>query len=315
MRWIAITFTTAGCRVLSAALTLMVLGTGCNQIQLRGTSIRQARTVADLQCQQVLDNLAMFVANPQTLPSYALVDQGAVLVDSTATAGVNVIWNPYTLMTWAFTPSGVRHSSGNWVMKPIGNPVRLEAMRFVYQVATAGQYVSDGSAVCTSCDKALKPFGITCNDYCKIPPPGWFQCGKRCDVPHSARYVGNYDHLYVWVPPEGEDSLARLSLTMLQIAMAPIGPPPAPTPGGKSTQSGEVGPEEIMPPKEDPGLRAMSDEELLQEARTLVRERDRALQMNRPVQIYIQPQTQESTSIESLVPAYGQPTTPGRPMQ
>jgi hypothetical protein len=41
---------------------------GCTSVRLSQRTIHQASTLPVLQCQQVLDNLALLAANPATLP-------------------------------------------------------------------------------------------------------------------------------------------------------------------------------------------------------------------------------------------------------
>jgi hypothetical protein len=47
--------------------------------------------------------------------------------------------------------------------------------------------------------------------------PGWFQSGRRRDVPKDACYVGKCGNSYVWVGPEGRDQLTEFTLTVLKI--------------------------------------------------------------------------------------------------
>jgi hypothetical protein len=53
--------------------------------------------------------------------------------------------------------------------------------------------------------------------YISAIKPGWFGVGRKCDVPKHACYVGNYCNTYVWVPPENEELLTRLTLAILDI--------------------------------------------------------------------------------------------------
>jgi hypothetical protein len=47
--------------------------------------------------------------------------------------------------------------------------------------------------------------------------PGWFKMGGWRDVPHDARYVGQYSKTYVWVPPENVEMLTLLTFAILDI--------------------------------------------------------------------------------------------------
>ena len=54
------------------------------------------------------------------------------------------------------------------------------------------------------------------NDLAMIGP-GWFQVGRKRDVPKDACYVGNCGSCYVWVDPDGRDQLTEFTLTVLKI--------------------------------------------------------------------------------------------------
>jgi hypothetical protein len=47
--------------------------------------------------------------------------------------------------------------------------------------------------------------------------PGWFQVGRKRDVPKDACYVGRCGTTFVWVGPEGRDQLTEFTLTVLKI--------------------------------------------------------------------------------------------------
>lgn len=46
--------------------------------------------------------------------------------------------------------------------------------------------------------------------------PGWFQVGRRRDVPKDACYVGRSGDSYVWVRAEGRQALTEFTLTVLK---------------------------------------------------------------------------------------------------
>jgi hypothetical protein len=48
--------------------------------------------------------------------------------------------------------------------------------------------------------------------------PGWYHSGAKRDVPRNACHVGRYKDRYVWVTPEGSESLARFTFATLRIA-------------------------------------------------------------------------------------------------
>ncbi|MFM2001710.1 MAG: hypothetical protein RI963_1136 [Planctomycetota bacterium] len=65
-------------RGLSLLATLIAVGlfSGCTHRQLRWNTTHQAQTLTDIYEQQVLDNLAMFVRNPNSTPFFAFPNAG-----------------------------------------------------------------------------------------------------------------------------------------------------------------------------------------------------------------------------------------------
>ncbi len=48
--------------------------------------------------------------------------------------------------------------------------------------------------------------------------PGWFRVGRKRDVPTRACYVGKCGDRYVWVEPDGLDSLTEFTLTVMKLS-------------------------------------------------------------------------------------------------
>src|SRR5205807_9819146 len=67
---------------------------GCTHIALRNDTVRTTNTLTDLQFQQVLDNVARFHGNPDTVPSFAVATAGTVSVLDTKGAGVSPTYSP-----------------------------------------------------------------------------------------------------------------------------------------------------------------------------------------------------------------------------
>jgi hypothetical protein len=197
---------------------LVTVTAGCNQIQLRRNALQQAQSASDLKAQQVLDNLAMFIADPQAMPSFSEPDQGTVLVETTGTINLSLAWTPLgVLVPSSWSPSVQRRFNSNWVLRPIVSPDQLSAMRCIYQMAI-GFYATGDLVNCSDCCTTLKTFSIDCNDPCRVPAPGWYCSGRKHDVPKHTRWVGRYRDVYVWVVPGGEEAFAAITLTIFQIA-------------------------------------------------------------------------------------------------
>src|SRR2546425_10258426 len=68
---------------------------GCaTPVALRNDTVRTTNTLTDLQYQQILDNVARFHADPDTVPSFAVTTAGTVSVLDTTGAGVSPTYSP-----------------------------------------------------------------------------------------------------------------------------------------------------------------------------------------------------------------------------
>ena len=63
--------------VLAAVGLLTYMAAGCTHTQLRWNTVQQSRTLTDIYEQQVLNNLAMFVYDPNSLPFFSFPNAGA----------------------------------------------------------------------------------------------------------------------------------------------------------------------------------------------------------------------------------------------
>jgi hypothetical protein len=219
------------------------LFSGCAYIPLRKNTINQARTVADIHQQQVLNNLAMFVYNPDSMPGFAYPTQGTNQVVNTAAAGATqglgmftsgLHYGHYFPLTTGISVNGSYQSNEAFTLVPINDPRKLELMRCAYQRAVASCCSSRPATSCPDCQARFNVFytgdpdgdirektGGIVNSECLKSDCCWFKVGchkclpKHCDCV----YVGHYCGVYVWVGPEGRDELAKLTMAILDYAM------------------------------------------------------------------------------------------------
>lgn len=209
------------------------MSAGCAHIQLRNHTLRQAGTAADMQYQQVLDNLAMFVVNPDSMPFFSVPGIGGTKLDTTGEASNTTVWGPLGFLTDAFAVKANRTKGGSWTLATINDPAKLVRMRCAFQIAV-GYHLDDNMQPCRECCKLISAwYGEdikACGQPCRVPPPGWYSVGCKHDVPKDACYVGHYCDTYVWVLPGGVEDLTRLTLTILDFATAASGytGPPSP---------------------------------------------------------------------------------------
>jgi hypothetical protein len=204
---------------------------GCTSVQLRNSAITHSMTLEEIYTQQVLNNLALFIENPDALPFFAFPNQGTTAVQDTGTAG-----GPgYTATHFVTSPLGVsasRQKTENWVLNPVNDPAKLALMRCAYQQAIAPCIgVDHHASLCPDCkklrwefygppDRATGEAHFNEEEPCLNAPANWLCWGCKHKIPKNCTaHVGSHCDLYVWVTPEGEDMLTRLTLTILDYAI------------------------------------------------------------------------------------------------
>lgn len=209
---------------------------GCQtHLSLRENTLRTGDTLADLNYRQILDNLAMFVANPSAMPSVSVINSGTVTVADTKSVSANATYAPtitfaqqngagLPILSLLLNPSGSRNITENWSLLPVTDVDNLRRIRCAFQlVVLRGGETTD----CDRCVELLRRFyeGETERLDCALPM-GWFHAGRKKDVPKDACYVGHHCGSYVWVMPDGLEGLTRFTMTVIDLA---TGKPHAPT--------------------------------------------------------------------------------------
>jgi hypothetical protein len=235
--------------MLLASLSIALVG--CTHVQLRNNAVNESGAVSELVLQQVMDNLAMFVYDPYSMPYFSYPNQGATSVIDQGSASVSAGWGrPITSgQTSAFTPrnfadfilaslggsgSASRQSQEGLTMSPILDPRKLELMRCAYQIAVSNCECGPAPPLnCPDCNARFNQF-YTGDPNTKISDKAngiitsnclrgscWFHvCQKKCLPKDCAcNYVGHYCDVYVWVGPEGRDGLTKLALAILDYAI------------------------------------------------------------------------------------------------
>ena len=233
---------------LGAAVIGMSLSIGCAHRQLRWDTIKQSQTLTSIFEQQVLDNVAMFVYSPDSLPFFSFPNAGG--------SDVNDSGNIAGAINWARAAPGFdsanlglganRSLTESWTLTPITDPRKLERMRCAYQQAIVPCTGGTMSAACPNCERAFKEFyGSDLKDPKEVVGPDggparvtsacighncWFGFGCKKCVPRGCGCecikVGHHCGVYVWVLPAGQEELTKLTLAILDFAMYDAPPPP-----------------------------------------------------------------------------------------
>src|SRR5262245_29442100 len=120
---------------------LVLLLSGCQtHVCLRDNTVCTAATLTDLNYQQVLDNLAMVVANPSALPSFAVINAGTVTVADQQGVSANATYAPtitfaqqagsgLPILSLLFNPNASRNVTANWSLLPVTDLDNLRRIR------------------------------------------------------------------------------------------------------------------------------------------------------------------------------------------
>jgi hypothetical protein len=160
---------------------------------LRIAARRTAKTLPDLQYQQVIDNLAAIAANPGFLPYLAVAGAGTIQVTDNGNSSLGLTWSPTQLSTRVLGIGASRAVTGTWSLGTVTSPEKIRSMRLLYQQAVRGARQGE-------------------------PGWTWLKVGCKADVPNQASYVGRHGRTCVWIMPEGIAGLSELTLEIMDIA-------------------------------------------------------------------------------------------------
>src|SRR5947209_7359132 len=111
----------------------LVCLTGCTSGRLRQRMINQGGTLPELQYQQVLDNLALFAANPSALPWHINLREGTTQVTDSISGGAALDIGPP--VTWFPQLLGSRTAVAQWGGSPVIDVTELRLLRIAYRRA------------------------------------------------------------------------------------------------------------------------------------------------------------------------------------
>ena len=198
---------------------------GCTMMSLERQTVTQTDTAIDIRYREVMDNLALIARNPSALPSYATIYSGTASVQDTGQL-ISTTTLPWSVGSEALNPSFMRQIGDNWVLDPLVDPEKMEAIRAACQWAIGGpdRVYPDSRSLLIRPDQAPKGperhFGVA--ERLAQLPPGWLGVGKHADIPACAFYKAHCGDTWVWVNPGGMKGLAEFTIILQDIARIPI---------------------------------------------------------------------------------------------
>jgi hypothetical protein len=211
---------------------------GCAHSQLRWNTTHQAKSLTDIYEQQVLDNLAMFIHDPNSLPFFSTPSTGSSQVTDQGSMGSDLTFKrAIGLDTGVLKLFGQRSMLESWSLSPVSDPRRLELMRCAYQDVVASCGIGSAIGACPDCEKLRNKFHLGSAKSQKsliqhsqetgkttpacLAPVCWFGFGcEKCVASHGkCCKSGTYCGTYVWLLPNGQDELSKLTLVILDYAL------------------------------------------------------------------------------------------------
>jgi hypothetical protein len=119
---------------------------------LRTTTVNQGSTLADIQYQMVLRNLATFAENPWAVPWHLSVTVGASQVTDSGTGHIGFLWNVTNIHTAGLfqpnpTASASRTVVQQWSTNPIVHTDALRLLQLAYRRAYGSTELPDAKLV------------------------------------------------------------------------------------------------------------------------------------------------------------------------
>jgi hypothetical protein len=171
----------------------------------------------------------MVAASPDTLPSYALLSNGVTALSDTGVVNPTSSWSgaPEVFKTQAVAITGSRSPQLQWTVSPVADYTQLEAMRCACRWVLAGPEEADPASTHILADPETDTspgphFGVAWR-LAKLSP-GWLHVGRLRDIPLGARYKDHCGDTWVWVMPDGTESLAEFTLVLQDIATLNVAP-------------------------------------------------------------------------------------------
>lgn len=130
----------SNCILLSFAFAL--LGAGCQAFQVKRNTVSMASNLSNVQYRQIIDNLALMADRPDSLPYFALTDQGRTLIQRTDQSSTSLTWALFTAAAPLFDNTLLsnvnpafqinQQNLDEWDTTPSLDPVQELVMRGLY---------------------------------------------------------------------------------------------------------------------------------------------------------------------------------------
>lgn len=191
---------------------------GCTDHFLRKHTARTASTLTDIMFQQVMDNVAMFCCEPDTLPHFAILGDGTTQLQDSAQATVTPKWkNPLEFVDLTLGMNGQHQLMENWKLQPVMSAGRLKRMRAAFRYVVNPrefEITHDGKSFVIA-DDSCAPFLSEMIKMQLLPTPSTLQkadnpCALTCKLTEVKA-----DGIYFQEYEDAVDYLCKLNQSLM----------------------------------------------------------------------------------------------------
>jgi hypothetical protein len=199
---------------------------GCTTLALEEYTAKQNMSSGNCRDRLVLDCLATIAANPNTLPSFALMPNGITTTTDNVSVGHTVTWAALKYTSEALAIGANRQPKGQWTVDPAVDYARLKALHAACLWIVVGPDVATRAypGILESQSKYLDDqphFNVA--HRLEMFRPCWLHAGCLKDVPSNAWYKAHHGRTWVWVMPDDAEAFSQLVLVFQDIATLDIG--------------------------------------------------------------------------------------------
>src|SRR5579884_1659932 len=192
---------------------------GCTSTSLERYTLDQIRSSGEFRNTEALNCLAAVAADPNALPSMALIADGITHVQDMVSISPTTTWTRAvgSFATQSLGVTTMRSPQGSWDIDPVVDHPRLEALRCACQWVLYGResLAADSAAILLRPDQdpVARPHFAVAEDLARLPR-GWLHVGRLKDVPPAACAAAHCCDVWVWVLPDGMEGLADFTLVL-----------------------------------------------------------------------------------------------------
>lgn len=173
-------------------LVILPLLDGCTSTALRMSTISDARSVNEFEHEMVLDNVAIMLDEPGSIPWCDSIVKGTATISDTANTGFSDKW-PNAVQTYSL--SGSRAWQGDWTLSPILDTNILTQLSYKYAD------VAEAASANTNY---------------------WLHVVQKSMIPPVLFLHGSHGLAHVWVEPKDYGHLEDLTMEVLDLASPPF---------------------------------------------------------------------------------------------